>query len=390
MQIKKIYIGGWFQRTTLHLSEIWEFLEDKRSELDLSANELQKYHQRLEIKELKRESGILEYIEIKTANNILCRIYEDGLMILEKPFKSLYSDIHALEEYYNKRLSPAISFIFSKGAPVPKELATIKTILPFIINTQKANPESIEKLFKEMNDRIHATIAIKDLAVYRGSKLLVINNIPNENIARQIIESQIFFREFKTQLHRYLNIHRIIWEKIEHIKERGQIRGYEIDPLRNELTNYQKTIMLIASRIDQMSSYMETRKKIASLQKIDSYIDTLFQFRFEALEDTHKYIKHLWEMTQRYIQSTLDIFNDLQAKSTKNSITSLQLVTSIGVVAAILGYLNRDILPKVTAIGWFYLIVLIGLAYLLNKSVTIIYRNRKYALKGGEIIKEIK
>ncbi|MGK5086396.1 hypothetical protein WDW86_02465, partial [Bdellovibrionota bacterium FG-2] len=73
---------------------------------------------------------------------------------------------------------------------------------------------------------------------------------------REIIESQIFFREFKTQLHRYLDIHRSIWEKIKAIKEGGHIKGTDIDRLRGELSAYQKTINLIGARINQMPAYV--------------------------------------------------------------------------------------------------------------------------------------
>ena len=88
--------------------------------------------------------------------------------------------------------------------------------------------------------------------------MILINNLNDENLTREIIESQIFFREFKSQLHRYLAIHRILWEKIKVIKERGEIRGNDIDSLRNELSVYQKTVNLIGARIDQMPAYVKT------------------------------------------------------------------------------------------------------------------------------------
>ena len=42
-----------------------------------------------------------------------------------------------------------------------------------------------------------------------------------------------------------------------------------------------------------------------------------FQFKFETLLDTHEYIKHLWGMTKNYLTSAIEIFSELQAKSTK-------------------------------------------------------------------------
>ena len=56
------------------------------------------------------------------------------------------------------------------------------------------------------------------------------------------------------------------------IKERGEIKGNEVDSLRNELSIYQKTINLIGARIDQMPAYVKTRQKITDVEKIDNYV----------------------------------------------------------------------------------------------------------------------
>ena len=46
----------------------------------------------LAISGVSRESGPLEYILVKTGLDINYRIYEDGLIILEKEFESLQND----------------------------------------------------------------------------------------------------------------------------------------------------------------------------------------------------------------------------------------------------------------------------------------------------------
>ena len=72
-----------------------------------------------------------------------------------------------------------------------------------------------------------------------------------------IVETQIFFREFKSQLHKYLSIHREIWEKISEIKERKFIKGKDVEFYRVQLEIYKKTIDLINNRINQMQSYAQ-------------------------------------------------------------------------------------------------------------------------------------
>ena len=223
------------------------------------------------------------------------------------------------------------------------------------------------------------------MEVYRGSKLILINNVKDQEAARDIIETQIFFREFKTQLYRYLTIHRLVWEKIEEIKERGTIKGTEINSLRSDLLGYQKTIILIGARINKMDTYLVTRKKVSSTHSADKDLRPLFQYKFETLQDTHQYIKELWTMTREYLDSALEVFTELQQRSTKNTIASLQLITTIGVVAGLFGYLGRDtLLPKLTMVGVEYFVLLLGITWLINALISRVYRGRSYTVKITE------
>ena len=387
MTIQKIYIGGWFQRTTLHLTETWDFLKHGRSNLDFPKEKLDEARDSLSLNEVSRESGPLEYILAKTSKEISYRMYEDGLIVLEKEFSSLKNDFELIKDYYDNKLSKALSLIFSKGAPVPKEFANIKTILPYIVTVTDATKKEAEKVFKDFSEDVYSVLSTKKIEVYRSPGIILINNLKDENLTRGIIESQIFFREFKSQLHRYLAIHRILWEKIKTIKERGEIRGTDIDSLRNELSVYQKTINLIGARIDQMPAYVKTRQKITDIEKIDDYLQPLFQFKFETLLDTHEYIKHLWGMTKNYLTSAIEIFSELQAKSTKNTISSLQLITTIGVVAGILGYLGKDTLPKFTSIGLIYFSLLMAMTWIINSIVSKFFKNKKYNIEAQDIKK---
>ncbi|MEK7097396.1 MAG: hypothetical protein AAB906_00945, partial [Patescibacteria group bacterium] len=303
MTIQKIYIGGWFQRTTLHLTEVWDFLKYGKLHLDFPQDALNKAREALAIVEVTRESGPLEYLAIKTDLGINYRVYEDGLIVLEKDFSELKSDFQVIRGYYEEKLSKSLSLLFSKGAPVPKELANIKTILPYILNVADAERGEVEQLFKDFSEDIYSVLSTQNVEVYRAAGIILINNLHDEDLAREVIESQIFFRDFKSQLHRYLNIHRIVWEKIDQIKERGAIKGTEIDALRNELSLYQKTINLIGARIEQMDVYVHTRQKITDTKKIDEYLQPLFQFKFETLLDTQDYMKQMWAMTQSYLNS---------------------------------------------------------------------------------------
>ncbi len=95
-------------------------------------------------------------------------------------------------------------------------------------------------------------------------------------------------------------------------------------------------------------------------------------------------------MTKNYLASAIEIFSELQAKSTKNTISSLQLITTIGVVAGILGYLGKDTLPKFTSIGLIYFSLLMVMTWIINGIVSKFFKNKKYNIEGQDIEKDIK
>ena len=378
MQIIKVYIGGWFQRTTLHLTEIWTVLNEQRTEIELDKEKLKELSEALQIKQISRETKFLDYILVES-KFLTWRIYEDGLIVLEKIVSNIKDDLGIIKEYYDNRLSPFISYLFSKGAPIPKELADIKTILPYVIIT-KGSEEEVKSLFKELGEWVSSEVRSEAVGVYRGPNLIVINNIEDMDLAQATVESQIFFREFRTQLHRYLSIHRIVWERIADIKERVSVGGTKITELRNQLTDYQKTITLISARIKQMDVYLATRAKIVSNLKLDEYLSSLFQYKYETLENTHTYIQHLWEMTEDYLNSAIQVFGGLEEKTSKDVLNSLRIVTSIGAIAGIFGYLARETLPKFTSQGLIYFGIIFFLTWLLNEIISQFYRRKHYKM----------
>ncbi len=107
MKINSIYVGGWFQRTMLQLSEIYDFLRECKSQLKLSPEKLAEYRKALEIGKIDYGVAGEEYIEFTTALNIKVRIFEDGLITLKNNQVSedtLFADIEHVTDYYENRL----------------------------------------------------------------------------------------------------------------------------------------------------------------------------------------------------------------------------------------------------------------------------------------------
>lgn len=393
MKISSIYIGGWFQRTMLQLSEIYDFLRESKSQLNLDKEKLLELHRALEIGKIDYGVAGEEYVEFTTALNISVKIFEDGLIVLNNNKVSedtLFADINHVTEYYEKKLSPALSYLFSLGAPIPKELANIETVYPYFIVCDKASKEDINELLSRTEKQKYFEFKNDKYDVVRGDKYYFINNKSQSlDTIERYIEEQIFIREFKGQLHRYLNIHRIVWEKIDEVKENANVKGADIVKFTGKLEGYSKTINLISGRINQMSTYISTREKIA---KSDPELAEFLQisgYRYETLRDTLEYIKHIWTMTKDYVASAQKLFNGLKTDITNNSVNSLTIVTSVSAGASIITLLTKSA-PEFTVFGIIYFFILAAISFGSTKFLNLISKKRKYSINDVEYEKDIK
>ena len=391
MKISNVYIGGWFQRTMLQLSEIYDFLRESKSHLNLDENKLNEFRKNLAIGKIDYGVSGEEYIKFTTAYNITVKIFEDGLIVLNNSNVSeetLFADIDKLTDYYEKKLSPAFSYIFSLGAPVPKELANIATVYPYFIVCDKVTKKDMNELLSRTERQKYFEFVNDSYDVVRGDKYYFINNKKQslDNIERYI-EEQIFIREFKGQLHRYLNLHRIIWEKIDEVKENSVVKGKDIIKFTTKLEGYAKTITLIDGRINQMGAYISTREKIAKSDEQLSEFLAISGYRYETLRDTLDYIKQLWKMTKDYVMSAQKLFDRLKNDVSNKSINSLTLVTSMTAGSSIITVLTKE--PVFTVFGLSFALVLAVTVFITNKGLNFISKNRKYNVTDIEYDKDI-
>lgn len=380
MALYRVTYGGWYQRTTLHLSEIYDLFAHGHSRLPLDAAKLQAFKDALGLVDVSREPGFLEYVCAHTASGIEIRYYEDGLYVLEMATEDIRSAHDTLGKYFEETLNPAVSYIFSLGAPTPKILANIHTSHPTVVSVSGTDATDFvpdAAVFGET----YTKLSSNGITVYKTPEHIFIvgSTVPLQGV----VEMQIFFREFKDQLEKYLHIHRTIWEEISDIKEGERIKGSRVDDVRGKLDGYQKTISLIDNRINQMGTYIETRSSIAKRLQIEEDLVVLFEYKFETLADTLSYIKEVWKMTSEYLSSAIQNLIEIKDQTTSNNLKSLQTITSIGVISGVLGYLSSESLPGITTLGVAYFAILFALTWILNTGISTLYKNKKYSLKFG-------
>ncbi len=393
MRIEKVYIGGWFQRTTLQLSEIYDFLREGKSELSLDKKKLTKLHDDLELSAIDYGIDGLEFIKVATRTGVNIKIFEDGLIVLNDSNVtefSLFNDIDSLANYYENKLSPALSYIFSLGAPVPKELANIETVFPYFIVLDKATKNDIATLLAKTEKEKYFEFSNKDYDVVRGNKYYFINNKTKAmDQVERYIEEQIFIREFKGQLHRYLNLHRIIWEKIDAVKENAKVKGKDIVAFTSKIDGYKKTVTLIDSRINQMNTYIKTREKIAKSDNSLTESLDLIGYRYETLTNTVSYMQQIWSMTKNYLSQAEKLFSGLESQVTEKSIGNLTIVSAMGVGASLIDLFTESA-PSFSAFGILYFFILAFVGLTVNKIMVKISENRKFEIQDIEYDKNIK
>lgn len=176
MKIDGIYIGCWFQRTTLQLSEVYDFLKYNKSELALNKKKLTDLWSKLRIDayyDTHYKIDGLEYLTYNTTDGIIVKIFEDGLITLNKKDImdiTMFKEIDELSNYYETALSPAINYIFSLGAPIPKELANIKTVYPYFIVLNNCKTSDIDTLIAKTENQKYFEYSNDLYEVHRGDK----------------------------------------------------------------------------------------------------------------------------------------------------------------------------------------------------------------------------
>lgn len=339
MKIKSIYIGGWFQRTTLQLSEIYDFLREGTSQLSLDKERLAELQKQLRIESIEYGVADEEFVAFNTEEHIQVKLFEDGLMVVSSTQVSeptMFADVERLKGYYEERLSPAINYLFSLGAPVFKELSRIDNIFPYFIVCDSATQKDISELLAKTERQKYFEFDGPNYSVLRGDKYYFINNKKaNDAHIEHYIEEQIFIREFKAQLHRYLNLHRAIWSKIDNIKKQNYMTNADLLAATTKLERYEKTALLVQGRLEQMSTYIKVRTD--AIKKDQALVDFLAisGYRYPALTGTLQYVHSIWQTTLGYIKMNQQALARTKQNETTNSI--YQLISAVSIVGVIAG-----------------------------------------------------
>lgn len=94
-------------------------------------------------------------------------------------------------------------------------------------------------------------------------------------------------------------------------------------------------------------------------------------------------------MTKNYVNSALDLFSSIQARSTEASVENLTIITSMGVGATLMGLFSEEP-PEFTVFGVGYFFALAVIGYFASKFIKKVALRRMYEIDDIEAAKDIK
>lgn len=316
-------------------------MRDGTSQLGLDQNQLVALRDNLGIDSIEYGVGNEEFVAFTTDEQVKVKLFEDGLTVVSSDQVSeptLFADTERLRGYYEERLSPVLNYLFSTGAPVFKELPKVEGIFPYFIVCDNATQANISDLLAKTERQKYFEFEGKNYSVLRGDKYYFINNKKaTVGDIERYIEEQIFIREFKGQLHRYLNLHRAIWGKIDATKKQTTATEREMLLASTKLERYEKTSLLIEGRLEQMSTYVEIRE--AGVKDDRELMDFLAVsgYRYTALTGTLAYMRSLWHTTRCYAESAQRLLGRAASERSLTYLNNIMLLLGLIAIASVLG-----------------------------------------------------
>jgi hypothetical protein len=336
---KNVYLGLWFQRTSIHLKEFYYFLNNQKITDGLNQEKCDHLRNNLEIEslELKKEDGVS--LLLVKSKEVDFSMTEDGVILINSTFKNIKENANLLKDFYINKLSPALAYIFSRGAPLPKDLSDITEIYPLYFLGLNIEDREIKEYFDLMMNQNYLTENNGGVEIYSGEEMVVINILDNKELeikktAKEFICNLIVFREFEKQLSRYLNVHRKIWEDLEEIRNNKNIGANKFSEIRNKILKQQRTLSFVKARLLQMEDILLSREFSLNNEDRELLVKTEMLNRFKILSSEQHYILNLWDMTSSYANETLDLLDSLIAEGTEREIKVLQIISVAGVVVA--------------------------------------------------------
>lgn len=377
-----ITYGGWHPRTAMHLGELYAFLSQASSQLPFSQQKLVDLHQSLNLQSVAREAGYMEYIRATTNDGVELRYYEDGLYILELESRNPQQAAKILKSYHDKVLAPVLHYLYSLGTPIP-ELSHEYHPRPATVWLSWPHHRHFE--IDSAYGRVLNQVTSDDVTVYKTDQFIfVVSARQGPTFLRDLVEMQIFFREFQTQLEQFLYTHRQSWSELAIVRERQTIKPAQLPKLHRILLKQQHVTNLAQGRLAQMNAYIQSRAAITEQLGLEEYLLMLFHYRFETLEDSYHYLTKNWQMTKENVDQAAALLSTMQTRFASQLISSQRFLLILLTVSSLALWLSTSNVLTIDHSHVMALAIVLGAALGIGWLAHLISSQSEYRIKLRE------
>lgn len=287
------------------------------------------------------ERDSIRFVQAKSGE-LTIRYFEDGLLVVEKKVSDLKKDFDKLIKFYKNDLSPAMAYLFSKGAKGLELIRVPGTKKPFFISSLGASKDEIASFFSSQNKKVDSLSSYKELSVNYADELVLINiNKTSENSeeeAESLIENVVLFNETGRHLHKLLQIHREIWSKAEVIISKSSTKIKDLPKDSEVLTDFVDTVVNIKARVAQMKLNLSYRESTFG-NKGGERLLLKFKNRNQDLD----YLLSLFEMSNTHLNNNISQLSSIYQEQQQKSLNRLQMLFLTSVVSGFLslGFFDR-------------------------------------------------
>lgn len=335
MKIKKIYIGSWFPKTGLHLNEFIDFLRWQKVIDLLEEKQAKKLHAKLKpYGVIEKESEDMRYVQTQSGK-FLFKYFSDGLLIVESEKFNSFKDFEKLLNFYQQKLSPCLSFLFSVGAKGLELIREPGLRKIYYLACEKATRNDIDKLFKKNNYVLESIVDYREFSVYRAEGLTLIGFYEeiNDKQLNILMEYLIMLDEVKRHLVKLLHMHRRIWEASEKIYRANRVRVKELPDNAAKLTEYLTEIANIQVRLQQMQINLDYREVKA--REFEGLYENL-RVEFINVKQNLDYIKNIFAMSEMQLKNTSKHLSSIYQENQQNSLFRLQMLFLVSMISSLL------------------------------------------------------
>lgn len=329
MTVERVLLGTWFPRTTLHLDEVDAALRGEK--LPHHPKELPRLLRALHTSHCEKTDGAFRSLEARTGS-ITLSLTEDGILLLGTTDDRLAEARARLTAFYEERFSPVVEALFRRGLPLPKELADIRAVLPFFVVATGGSAAEARALARRQGAAPTKAVTHGGLTIFPGRDVTVLWLADRAGVRaltpplEDVVRYATFFREFETQLHTYLRLHRDLWESIDAVHETRHLRYRDLARLRDDLGSRRKTIGFVRARIAQMGDILGARSRHVHDERLEPVLDAVRLNRFDSLEGAQAYLAHLWEVTDQYAAATADLLRLVYDENLRREVAILNMI----------------------------------------------------------------